>query len=111
MKSKYLSRLLGIVTVLGIAGLALPLSAHAGGPRVSVGIDLPLPVPFLPFPVVVAPQPVIVHPAPVVRGYYGHYHHGYDRRYYRGHGRHWEHDRHWGHAGHRHRPWRHHHRW
>ena len=63
-----LVRMVGIVAFLGIATLALPLSAHAGGVQVSVGIGVPLPEPVVvaPAPVVVALQPVVVQPAPVI---------------------------------------------
>jgi hypothetical protein len=97
--TKTLFRTFVIVAVLGIATLALPLSAHAGV-RVSVGIGLPVVV--APAPVVVAPPPpAVVYPAPVVvaqppvvygsapvlvGGYYGpyyrhwrHHHHGWRR--------------------------------
>jgi len=52
-----LVRTLGVVTLVGMASLALPLPAQAGGVHVSIGVGLP---------VVVAPAPVIVQPAPVV---------------------------------------------
>ena len=45
------------MTFVGIASLALPFSAQAGGVHVSIGVGVP---------VVVAPAPVIVQPAPVV---------------------------------------------
>ena len=54
-----------VVTLLSVATLALPFSAHAGGVHVSVGIGLPFPVAVVPVPVILAP-PVIVQPAPVV---------------------------------------------
>ena len=52
-------RTCGMVSFFGLAALALPLPAHAGDLRVSIGFGVPMPV-------VVAPQPVIVHRAPVV---------------------------------------------
>jgi hypothetical protein len=52
----------GMMTFFGMASLALPLPAHAGGLHVSIGIG----VPVYPAPVVVAPAPVVVYPAPVV---------------------------------------------
>ncbi len=58
-----LVRLFALLAVVGLAALALPLSADAGV-RVSVGIG----VPVYPPPVVVAPPPAVVYPAPVVRG-------------------------------------------
>ena len=74
-----LVRTLGIVGVCGLAALALPLPAHAGGVHVSVGFGLPWSVVVAPAPVVVAPRPVVVarptvvytapvvvYPAPVV---------------------------------------------
>jgi hypothetical protein len=54
---KTLVRTLGVVTLVGMASLALPVPAQAGGVHVSIGVGLP---------VVVAPAPVMVHPAPVV---------------------------------------------
>ena len=48
---------LGVMTLVGMASLALPFSAQAGGIQVSIGVGLP---------VAVAPAPVIVQPAPVV---------------------------------------------
>jgi hypothetical protein len=63
-RTKTLVRLFAIVAVLGLATLALPLSAQAGV-RVSVGIGLPAVV--APAPIVVAPPPpAVVAPAPVV---------------------------------------------
>ena len=59
-------RTFGVVTLLGLASLALPLPAHAGGLHVSIGLGLPFLVAVFPAPVVVAPQPVIVQSAPVV---------------------------------------------
>ena len=47
---------------MGIASLALPLPAHAGGLHVDIGLEIPVPAP----PVVVAPYPVIIQPAPVI---------------------------------------------
>ena len=58
-RTSKLLRTFGILTFLAVASLALPLSSHAGGVHVSIGLGLP-------FPVVVAPQPVVVHPAPVI---------------------------------------------
>src|SRR5262244_2323460 len=52
-----LVRTLGVVTLVGMASLALPFAAQAGGVHVSIGVGAP---------VVVAPAPVIVQPAPVV---------------------------------------------
>ena len=56
------------LTFLGLSllGLAVPLSAQAGGVHVSVGFEFPLPVAVIPAPVVVAPAPVIVHRPPVI---------------------------------------------
>ena len=54
---------LGIVTCLGLAGIALPRPAHAGGVHVSIGLGVPLPV------AVVPPPPVVVAPAPPVAVY------------------------------------------
>jgi hypothetical protein len=93
-------RIFSLVMFLGIASLALPLTAHARGLHVSVGLALPVPVVVAPTPVIVTrPQPVIVPSAPVVvtrppiivgepcvestRPYYGGYHR---------HWRHWEHN-------------------
>jgi hypothetical protein len=107
-------RMFGLVMLLGIASLALPLSAHAGGLRVSIGLGLLVPVVVAPAPVVVMrPQPVIVQSVPVVvtrppmivgepygeseRPYYGGYHAGYQRPSYGGYQRHW---RHWKHHRH-----------
>ena len=101
----------GLAMFLGIASLALPLPAHAGGLRVSIGPGLPVPVVVAPAPVVVTrPQPVIVQSAPVVvtrppvvvseprvefeRPYYGGYHVWYKHSYYGGYHRHWKHQRH-----------------
>jgi hypothetical protein len=101
-----LPRMFGLVMFLGIASLALPLTAHAGGLHVSVGLGLPVPVVVAPAPVVVTrPHPVIVQSAPVAvtrppvivgepcvgyeRPYYGGYHVGYERPYYGGYHRHW----------------------
>src|SRR4029453_1239964 len=52
-------RLLALLAVVGLAALALPLSADAGV-RVSVVIG----VPVYPPPVVVAPPPAVVYPRP-----------------------------------------------
>src|SRR5437867_6263941 len=54
-----LVRTLGVVTLVGMASLALPFPAQAGGVQVSIGVGLP-------FPGVVYPAPMIVQPAPVV---------------------------------------------
>ena len=59
-------RTFGIVGFCGLAALALPSPAHAGGVHVSVGFGLPGPVFVAPAPVVVAPQPTGVYPAPPV---------------------------------------------
>jgi hypothetical protein len=98
-----LLRALGVVTLIGIASLALPFPAQAGGVHVSIGVGLPVvvapaPVMVHPAPVVVVPQPVIVHRAPVFvteprvmvaepRVVYGY-------PSYRGSHRHWKHHRH-----------------
>jgi len=101
-----LVRTLWVVTLVGIASLALPFPAQAGGVHVSIGVGLPFPgvvypapVIVQPAPVVVAPQPVIVQRAPVIvteppvvvaeprvvygylyyRGYYRHWRHHHDR--------------------------------
>jgi hypothetical protein len=66
MQRVYMLRIVGVLAFLGVASLTIPLSAHAGGVQVSIGIGLPLPVTVVPAPVVVAPRPVIVYPAPVV---------------------------------------------
>jgi len=95
--TKTLLRTLAVVAVVGLATLALPLSAHAGV-RVSIGVGLPVvvtpapvvvapPPPAVVYPapaVVVAPPPVVYRSAPVVVG---------------------------GYYGPSYRPWRHHHRW
>ena len=110
-RTRKLLRMFGTLTFLAVASLALPLSSHAGGVHVSIGLGLP-------FPVVVAPQehvPVVVHPAPVIvarppvmvagphvvytRPYYGGHRHWGDHRHGGGH-RHWGDHRHGG--GHRH---------
>src|SRR5438445_9678238 len=66
-RMRTLIRTFGLVSLFGMAALALPLPAHAGGVHVDLGLSLPLP-----FPVVVAPPPAVVYPAPIVggRGYY-----------------------------------------
>jgi len=103
-------RTVATVTLLGVATLVLPLSAHAGGVHVSVGIGLPFPVAVVPAPVVLAPQPVIVQPAPVVvaqpPGVYG-----FSPVFVRGYHRH--HHKYWKHHKHHHKHWKHHkhHRW
>jgi len=79
---------------IGIAALAIPTSAQAGGVHLSIGFGIPYPVYVVPGPVVVAPPPVVVYPAPVV-GYYSpvviappypgyphHYHPGWAKRHY-----------------------------
>ena len=61
-----LLRTVGIVGVCGLAALALPRPAHAGGVHVSLGFGLPVPVFVAPPPPVVYPAPpVYVYPAPV----------------------------------------------
>jgi hypothetical protein len=80
-------RMFSLVMFLGIASLALPLTAHAGGLHVSVVLGLPVPVVVAPAPVVVRRPPVIVG-APCgesTRPYYGGYHR---------HWRHWKHHHH-----------------
>ena len=52
-----LLRTCGIVGVCGLAALALPRHAHAGGVHVSLGFGLPVPV------FVAPPPPVYVQPA------------------------------------------------
>jgi hypothetical protein len=52
----------GMLTVFGMASLALPHPADAGGLHVSIGLG----VPVYPTPVIVAPPPAVVYPAPVV---------------------------------------------
>ena len=63
-------RTYSILTFLGLSllALAVPWSAHAGGVRVSVGFELPVPVVVIPAPapVVVAPAPVIVQQPPML---------------------------------------------
>ncbi len=61
-------RTISLVTVFGLAILALPLSAHAWV-RVGLGLSLPVPTIVAPAQVVVAPlPPVVVRP-----GYYTYY--------------------------------------
>ena len=89
----------GLVMLLGIASLALPLTAHAGGLYVSVGLGLPVPVVVAPAPVVVTrPQPVIVQSAPVVVTrppvIVGEPRVEYERPYHGGYHRYWKHHRH-----------------
>ena len=55
-----LPRMFGLVMFLGIASLALPLPARAGGLRVSIGLGLPVPVAVALAPVGVTRPPVIV---------------------------------------------------
>jgi hypothetical protein len=59
---------LGMVICLGLgmAALAVPQLAHAGGVRLSIGIGIPALVYVAPAPVVVAPAPVLVYPPPAV---------------------------------------------
>ena len=96
-------RTLGVVTLVGIASLALPFPAQAGGDHVSIGVGLPVVVAPAPVivqaaPVVVAPAPVIVQRAPIIMApppvvvsepqvVYGY-------PYYRGYHRHWKHHHH-----------------
>jgi hypothetical protein len=61
-----LVRTFGLVSCFGIAALALPRSAHAGGIHVSFGFGLPVPVVVAPQPVYMPPAPVVVAPPPVV---------------------------------------------
>jgi hypothetical protein len=96
--TKKLLHMLTVVAVCGLAPLALPLAAQAGV-RVSIGIGVPVyraPVIVAPPPAVVYPALVIVPPPPVVvappvvygappvwvKGPYGHRH------------RHWRHHHH-----------------
>jgi hypothetical protein len=97
-----LVRTLGVGTLVGLASLALPVPAQAGGVQVSIGVGLPVvvapaPVMVQPAPMVV-PQAVLVQRAPVIvtespvvvaepRGVYGY-------PYYRGYYRHWKHHPH-----------------
>ena len=90
-----LLRMCGIVGVCGLAALALPRPAHAGGVHISLGFGLPVPVFVAPPPAVVYPAPsVYVQPAPVVvvqpPVVYGQ---PYSRGYasYGGYGRSWRH--------------------
>jgi len=130
-----LLRTFGIVSFCGLAALALPSPAHAGGVHVSVGFGLPVPVFVAPAPVVVAPQPAVIYPAPPVYvqpvpvvveqppvvvepqvvyaqpSYAGYpYYRGYYRHWWRHHhhddGDHEEHGQHW-----RPNDWRGGHRW
>ena len=89
-----LVRTLGVVTLVGMAGLALPGPAQAGGVHVSIGVGLPVvvaPAPVIVQPVIVQRAPIIVAAPPVVvaepRVVYGY-------PYYRGSYRHWKHHRH-----------------
>src|SRR5437773_11354515 len=61
-----LVRTLGVVTLVGMASLALPFPAHAGGVHVSIGVGLPFPGVVYPAPVIVQPAPVVVVPQPVI---------------------------------------------
>jgi hypothetical protein len=84
-----LVRTLGVVTLVGMASLALPFPVQAGGVQVSIGVGLPFPGVVYPAPVIVQRAPVIVTEPLVVaepRVVYGY-------PYYRG----------------SYRPWRHHH--
>jgi hypothetical protein len=74
-RSKTLLRTCALIAVVGIATLALPLSARAGV-RVSISLGLP---------VVVAPPPVAYGgPQVIVGGYYGAYYRPW-RHYHRWH--------------------------
>lgn len=100
-RMRTLLRTFGLASFFGLAALALPLPAHAGGMHVDIGLSLPLP-----FPVVVAPPPAVVYPAPPIvvgTGYSGY--DRYPRRY-------WRHPRslHHGFGGYRQGGWRLHHR-
>jgi hypothetical protein len=95
-RMRTLLRTFGLASFFGLAALALPLPAHAGGMHVDIGLSLPLP-----FPVVVAPLPAVVYPAPAVvgTGYYGY------ERYPRGYWRH-PHHAHNDYGGYRQGGWR-----
>jgi hypothetical protein len=96
-----LVRTLSVMMLVGMASLALPFSAQAGGVHVSIGVGVPVvvapaPIVVQPAPVVV-PQPVVVQRAPVIvaeppvvvaepRVVYG--------PSYRGYYRHWKHHHH-----------------
>ena len=53
-------RTLGVVTLVGMASLALPFPAQAGGVHVSIGVGLPVVVAPAP---VIGPNPTLVSPA------------------------------------------------
>jgi hypothetical protein len=79
-------RTLGVVTLVGMASLALPFPAQAGGVHVSIGVGLPVVVAPAPVivqraPIIMVPPPVVVSEPQVVYGY----------PYYRGYHRHWKH--------------------
>jgi hypothetical protein len=61
-KAKWLTHGLFVGLGFSVAALVVPVSAHAGGIRISIGI--PAPVYVEPPPVVVYPAPVVVQPAP-----------------------------------------------
>src|SRR2546430_347091 len=61
-----LVRTLGVVTLVGMASLALPVPAQAGGVQVSIGVGLPFPGVVYPAPVIVQPAPVVVVPQPFI---------------------------------------------
>jgi hypothetical protein len=61
-----LVRTLGVVTLVGMASLALPFPVQAGGVQVSIGVGLPFPGVVYPAPVIVQPAPVVVVPQPVI---------------------------------------------
>ena len=107
-----LLRTVGIVGVCGLAALALPRPAHAGGVHVSLGFGLPVPVFVAPpprwwsprrrpcmstprRPCIVAPRALVVVQPPVVYG------RPYSRgdASYEGYGRPWRH-RHHDHGDH-----------
>ena len=61
-----LVRTLGVMTLVGMASLALPFPAQAGGVHVSIGVGVPFPEVVYPAPVVVQPAPVVVAQPPVI---------------------------------------------